>query len=175
MSEVAKWFSNKSIFVTGATGLVGKCVVEKLLRDCPDIVAIYMIIRSKNGVSFDQRKSDYKNHVLFSVLKNSNPKVLDKIKIVQGDVCEPNLGMSMADRKLIAEKASIIFHSAADVRFDRRLIDAYNTNLRGSKWVLDFASEFKKLDVSELFSFKSLNPSIFLFSQLCSLAYNSNN
>lgn len=148
MSEVAKWFSNKSIFVTGATGFVGKCLVEKLLRSCPEIVKIYLIIRPKNDVSFEQRKSDFKNHLVFSTLRNTNPSALDKIVIVPGDVCAPNLGMSMADRKLIAETVSIVVHSAADVRFDRRLIDAYNTNVRGTKWVLDFATEFKNLLVS---------------------------
>lgn len=151
MSEIAKWFSNKSVFVTGATGFVGKCLVEKLLRDCPDIDTIYIIIRSKKGVSFEQRKTDYKNHVVFSNLMNTKPIVLNKIHIVEGDICAPNLGISNANRKLIAETASIIFHSAADVRFDRRLVDAYDTNVRGSKAILDFATEFKELKVSELF------------------------
>lgn len=148
MSEVAKWYSNKSIFVTGATGFVGKCLVEKLLRSCPDIVTIYIIIRSKHNVSFEQRKSDYKNHLVFSTLKNTNPHALDKLIIVPGDVCQQNLGMSIADRKLIAETVSIVFHVAADVRFSRSLIDAYNTNVHGSKLILDFASEFEHLQVS---------------------------
>lgn len=150
MSEVAKWYSNKSVFVTGATGFVGKCLVEKLLRDCPDIGNIYIIIRSKKGVSFEQRKSEYKNHVVFTTIKNTNPQTLDKLQVVEGDICEPNLGMSSVDRNLIAETVSIIFHSAADVRFDRRLIDAYNTNVRGGKAMLEFATEFKQLLVSEL-------------------------
>lgn len=150
MSEIAKWYSNKSAFVSGATGFVGKCLVEKLLYDCPDIGTIYIIIRPKKGVSFEERKSEYKNHVVFSRLKESNPKALDKIHIVEGDICEPNLGMSDFDRKLIAETASLIFHSAADVRFDRRLVDAYKTNVVGSKFMLEFATEFKSLLVSGL-------------------------
>ncbi|XP_031626468.1 putative fatty acyl-CoA reductase CG5065 [Contarinia nasturtii] len=145
MSEIAKWFSNKSVFVTGATGFIGKCLVIKLLRDCPDIDTIYIVIRSKKNMTFEQRKNEYKSHVAFSHLKNTNPSALDKIHIIEGDICEPNLGMSESNRKLITERVSVIVHSAADVRFDRRLIEAYKTNVDGSKNVLDFATEFKRL------------------------------
>lgn len=157
MSEIAKWFSNKNVFVTGATGFIGKCLVIKLLRDCPDIGTIYMIMRPKKGVGFEQRKLDYLNHVAFSRLKELNPSAIDKIHIVEGDICEQNLGMSDANRKLIAETASIIFHSAADVRFDRRLIDAYKTNVYGTKQMLEFASEFKNINVSDFAKTYKLN------------------
>lgn len=151
MSEIAKWFSNKSAFVTGATGFIGKLLVAKLLCDCPDIDTIYIIIRPKKGVSFEQRKSDYKSHIAFSHLNEINPNALEKIHIVEGDICEPNCGMSDSDRKLIAERVSIVFHSAADVRFDRRLVDAYHTNVNGTKNVLDFSSEFSNLLVSVIY------------------------
>lgn len=157
MSEIAKWFSRKNVFVTGATGYVGKCLVIKLLRDCPDIGTIYIIIRPKKGVSFEQRKLDYFNHVTFNRLKEINPNAVDKIHIVEGDICEQNLGLSDANRKLIAETASIIFHSAADVRFDRRLIDAYKTNVCGTKNMLDFATEFKTIFVSDSVKYRKLN------------------
>ena len=34
-SAIATFFCNKTIFVTGATGFVGKCLLEKLARSCP--------------------------------------------------------------------------------------------------------------------------------------------
>lgn len=162
MSEIAKWFSNKNVFITGATGFVGKCLVEKLIRDCPDINAIYIIIRSKNGMTFQQRVNEFKNHVVFSHLKDENPSAIDKIQIVQGNICELNLGMTDSDRKLIAETASVIFHSAADVHFNRRISDAYKTNVNGTKNVLDFATEFKHLLVSEF----SLKPIQYLINSI---------
>jgi len=34
-SEIAEFFKRKSIFITGATGFIGKQLVEKLVRSCP--------------------------------------------------------------------------------------------------------------------------------------------
>jgi FlaA1/EpsC-like NDP-sugar epimerase len=38
----------RSIFITGATGFVGKVLVEKLLRSCPDIAKIYILVRGED-------------------------------------------------------------------------------------------------------------------------------
>lgn len=153
MSEIAKWYSGKNILVTGATGFVGKCIVEKLLRDCPDVGNVYIIIRNKCGDDFERRKRDYTKHIVFDHLNEHRASALDKIKIVEGDLEAAQLGMSASDRKLIADSVSIVFHSAADVRFDRPMRIAYDINMRGTKRMLDFAAEFKHLDVSDLFSF----------------------
>ncbi|KAJ8958400.1 hypothetical protein NQ318_002182 [Aromia moschata] len=34
--SIPQYFAGKNIFVTGATGFIGKALVEKLLRSCPD-------------------------------------------------------------------------------------------------------------------------------------------
>lgn len=148
MSEISKWYSGKNVLVTGATGFVGKCLVAKLLCDCTNIGSIYVMIRSKNGKSFEQRKSDYKNHIVFSRVKEKRPALLDKICIIEGDLNESNLGISNVNRSIISQCVSIIFHSAADVRFDLPIIDAFNSNVKGTKSLLEFAMEFKHIDVS---------------------------
>lgn len=152
MSEVAKWYQGKNIFITGGTGLVGKSLVEKLLRDCPKIGHIYLMIRPKKCVSFEQRKLDYTNHVVFSCLKENQSNVFDKLHFIEGDLRAPNLGISDVDKKLVAETVSVFFHSAADVRFDQPLTDAYNSNVKGTEGLLKFAAQFKHIDVSRLVS-----------------------
>lgn len=148
MSEISKWFCGKNVFITGATGLVGKSLVEKLLRDCPDIGNIYVMIRAKKGVNSTERAKEYKNHFVFSRVKETRPQDLEKICCIDGDLLEPKLGICEFDRKLIAETASIIFHVAATVQFDKTFIEIYNSNVIGTKSVLDFGTEFKHLDVS---------------------------
>lgn len=50
-SEIARFFDDRSVFVSGGTGLMGKVLVWKLLNSCPGIKAIYVLIRSKRGKS----------------------------------------------------------------------------------------------------------------------------
>lgn len=58
-SQVQSWYKGKSIFITGATGFMGKVLVEKLLRSCPDIKNLYLLIRSKRGQTAEVRKEQY--------------------------------------------------------------------------------------------------------------------
>lgn len=60
--SIPEWFSGKSILITGATGFMGKVLVEKLLRDCPDVSQLYLLIRPKRGAEPAQRREDYINH-----------------------------------------------------------------------------------------------------------------
>lgn len=63
-SYIAKWFSGQVLFITGATGFMGKVLVEKLLRDCPDITECYLLMRAKRGIEPEQRRDDYINHMV---------------------------------------------------------------------------------------------------------------
>ncbi|KOB75536.1 Uncharacterized protein OBRU01_08276 [Operophtera brumata] len=60
--SVAEYYANKSIFITGATGFMGKVLVEKLLRTCPGIKRIYVLMRSKKGHNSKERLEDYFNN-----------------------------------------------------------------------------------------------------------------
>lgn len=48
-SNIADFFSGKSVFITGSTGFMGKVLVEKLLRSCPGIKCLYLLIRPSQG------------------------------------------------------------------------------------------------------------------------------
>lgn len=58
MASVAEYYAGKSVLITGATGFMGKVLVEKLLRSCPEVKAIYILVRPKAGQSMQQRVSD---------------------------------------------------------------------------------------------------------------------
>ena len=53
--SVAEYYTGKTIFITGGTGFLGKVLVEKLLRSCPDVKKIYLLVRPKGDVSSEER------------------------------------------------------------------------------------------------------------------------
>lgn len=60
-SKVADFYENQHVLITGATGFMGKVLVEKLLRSCPKIGTIYLLIRNKKGKESAQRVNEFLN------------------------------------------------------------------------------------------------------------------
>ena len=43
-NSIEAFYDNTAILVTGATGFVGKGILEKLIRVCPSVAAIFILI-----------------------------------------------------------------------------------------------------------------------------------
>lgn len=54
-TPVQEFYRDATIFITGGTGFLGKSLLEKLLRSCPHIKRIYLLIRSKKDKSSEER------------------------------------------------------------------------------------------------------------------------
>lgn len=54
-SDVQEFYRDATIFLTGGTGFMGKMIVEKLVRSCPHIKHIYLLIRNKKGKAVEER------------------------------------------------------------------------------------------------------------------------
>lgn len=55
---IKEFYKNSTIFITGGTGFIGKVLIEKLLRTCSSLTAIYVLVRPKRGLSSEQRYAD---------------------------------------------------------------------------------------------------------------------
>lgn len=55
ISNIQRFFRGSTVFITGATGFLGKLLLEKLLRTCTGIDVIYILIREKKGKSVNER------------------------------------------------------------------------------------------------------------------------
>lgn len=63
-SEIVNFFNKKYVFITGATGFLGKLLVEKLLRTCPDIGGIFVLARAKKGKDLHLRLDEIYNDIV---------------------------------------------------------------------------------------------------------------
>jgi fatty acyl-CoA reductase len=55
MAGVIQFYEGQNIFVTGASGFLGKVLLEKLLRACPDVGNIFVLVRPKKGKEPSER------------------------------------------------------------------------------------------------------------------------
>lgn len=53
--SIKMFFAEKVILLTGATGFVGKALLEKLLRTCPAVTRIFVLIRPRTKQSIEER------------------------------------------------------------------------------------------------------------------------
>ncbi|KAF4523936.1 hypothetical protein B566_EDAN011190 [Ephemera danica] len=109
ISAIAEFYRDRCILITGATGFMGK------------IRSIFLLMRPKRGQDVRTRLNELLNAQLFDGLRREHPEALGKLIPVAGDIMQPELGISPADQRTLMEHVSVVFHSAATVKFDEAL------------------------------------------------------
>ncbi|KAJ9578546.1 hypothetical protein L9F63_005275 [Diploptera punctata] len=132
--SINETFSGSKILITGATGFIGSVVLEKMLRSCPDIATIYVLMRSRGGTDVHDR---VKNLFRTPLFKKITPELQNKVVAISGDVSKPSLGLSDEDRAELCLQVTIVFHVAASINFNATLQSAVRTNLMGTKRILE--------------------------------------
>ncbi|XP_059480684.1 putative fatty acyl-CoA reductase CG5065 [Neocloeon triangulifer] len=140
-SQIADFYNGRSIFVTGATGFVGKALVEKLVRSCPGVQNVFCLVRPKNGKDVDSRFRDYTKNSVFNRVRKEDSRALEKLRLVAGDVLLPNLGLSEADFEILRQEVSVVFHTAATIRFNESIGLAVEMNTLGTRRIIDLCKQ----------------------------------
>ncbi|XP_065557302.1 putative fatty acyl-CoA reductase CG5065 isoform X2 [Artemia franciscana] len=146
-SEIVNFYRDRSVFITGGTGFFGKILIEKLLRSCPGLKNIYVLIRPKAGQDPKNRLQDLLSAVAFDNIRQNHPEFFSKVIPVSGDISRDELGISPQDLQMMSETVSIAFHSAAIVRFDEPLKSAIELNVKGVKRMLSVCKKLENLEV----------------------------
>ncbi|XP_070499596.1 fatty acyl-CoA reductase 1-like [Chironomus tepperi] len=142
---VEKTYEDQSVLVSGATGFIGKVLVEKLLRDCKKLKNIYILLRSKKGDGLAKRFENFKNSIVFNNVRKMDASIFDKLIPVEGDLMEPKMGISESDEEHLAKNLNIIIHCAASVRFDEPIRVALQLNTISTKNMLQLAEKCDNL------------------------------
>lgn len=64
---------------------------------------------------------------------------------IVGNVGDVNLGISTEDHDLLSSKVEVIFHVAANVKFNEPLQSMVKINIRGTKYVVELAKKCPNL------------------------------
>ncbi|KAG8262913.1 hypothetical protein J6590_043900 [Homalodisca vitripennis] len=144
-SEIGEFFAGRSLLITGASGFMGKVLLEKLLYSCPDIHQIFILIRPKRGKTVEARIDEMFKSPMFHRLRDERPGALKKLVPFSGDVLQERLGLTEAAQKRLEDEVSVVIHSAATLRLESRLKDAVEMNLIGTYRVLELAKQIKNL------------------------------
>ncbi|KAJ3646748.1 hypothetical protein Zmor_024321 [Zophobas morio] len=113
-SQIKLVFKNQTIFLTGATGFLGKVMIAKLLTDCEDIKRIYMLLRPKKGKNSEQRFEEIFEQPCFELLKSKTSNWKEKVSLIEGDCEEPFLGISDDNLKILKNEVHFVIHLAAN-------------------------------------------------------------
>lgn len=146
MASVVEYYAGKNVLITGATGFMGKVLVEKLLRSCPEVKALYILVRPKAGQSMQQRVSDMMKCKLFDRVREENPDFHQKIIPISSELTQPGLAISPEDVEKLTACINIVFHCAATIRFDEPLKHALQLNVIATQQLLSLAQQMHHLE-----------------------------
>ncbi len=103
----------ESIFITGATGFVGRTLLFSSLSKCE---RVYVLVRSQEKFEF--------------LLGNVSKSYIDKIIPIYGDISKVRLGIELSVAKELRNNVTSVFHVAAEVHHLKTFDDLYGTNVK---------------------------------------------
>ncbi|XP_040382563.1 fatty acyl-CoA reductase 1-like [Oryza brachyantha] len=151
--RIIEYFKGKSILITGATGFLGKILVEKILRVQPDVKKIYLLVRAIDEASAKQRvQSEVTETELFSVVKEKHGKgfeefIEEKVVALAGDIIYDDLGLEPPVLHDLAGNLDVIVNGAATTNFYGRYDVSLDVNVLGVKHLCQLAKKCRNLKV----------------------------
>ncbi len=130
---------NDTILLTGGTGFVGMELIARLLErePGPDVV---LAVRGEGQAGADARLRE-----VLRRLYDAPPAAARRLRAVPADLTAPELGLSDADRRDLAACVTHVVHCAATISFTQSLAEARETNVEGTRRVLELARALPRL------------------------------
>ncbi|EGR33136.1 hypothetical protein IMG5_060860 [Ichthyophthirius multifiliis] len=149
--KILEFYRDKTIFITGVTGFLGKVIFEKIMRALPQVKQVIVLIRNQKNITVQERfKKEIIDSEIFSLLRKQKGSqfynhINEKTQVVQGDLFQDNIGLSQNDYNYIINKVNIIINCASSIDFNAKLIDAININIQGTLRIFELAKKCNNL------------------------------
>ena len=131
------------LLLTGATGFLGKEILFQAAHD-PRIARVTSIVRSekitdrKTGDVLRVIEAQERGELLLRRIGISD-KARARFDFVQGDIEQPDFGLSTRDHDALARTVTHVIHCAASVSFDDPYEASFRSNVLGSINALGFS------------------------------------
>ncbi len=142
---IASSLDGQCLFITGATGFLGKVLVEKLLWSVPGVSQLILLIRSSQDRDAQQRLQE---EILAAPIMARLRARYDehwptfaaaKITALAGDLDQDRFGLDPRAYAELCQRVDRVVASAATVTFDERLDRSLAINVRGTSRTLELA------------------------------------
>lgn len=150
---MSHFLQDKNLLLTGATGQLGKVVLEKILRSFPEVKTIYLAIRPKDlskdagEEAYERYRTEIKDSQIFDRLKmelgaKEHRKLLRrKVRVIPMDLSKHELSLSAAHREELAENLHYIINCAGIVDLDSGLEVMTDVNVNGALCLMALAEK----------------------------------
>ncbi len=117
--------------LTGATGLLGSYLLRDILRAGRRVA---VVVRPGRMETARQRVES-----ILAAWERTDGRVLPRIPVLEGDICEPQLGLDAAGIDWVARHCDDVIHNAASLSFeaDEKTGEPQRSNVEGTRNVLE--------------------------------------
>ena len=145
-------FRGRNVFVLGGTGFLGKVLMSMLLHRFPDIGRVYVMVRRGTGTASEKRFwEQVVTSRTFDPLREKfggadglREFLSRKVRVLDGDITEDNLGLSEEQAAAVAADISVVINTSGKVTFNPPLESALRTNVQGTKNVIAFVKRMQR-------------------------------
>ena len=142
--SVRRAFAGKQIMLIGVTGFIGKVWLANTLLDLPEVRRVYLLIRRQKSNPGERRfEKMIEDSPVFDPLFERHGDALpeflrEKIEVVEGDVTQPGLGLTLETSRFLQQNLDLIINSSGLTDFNPDLRDALATNTDAAVNILEF-------------------------------------
>ncbi len=141
---VRQTLAHKNILLIGVTGFIGKVWLEQLLSEIPQIGRIYLLVRRQRTTTAQRRfEKILEESPIFEPMHERLGNQLgdfisSRVEVVEGDVSQPNLGLSPENYAHLAQTLDLVVNSSGLTDFNPDLREALSGNVAPVANLIEF-------------------------------------